>query len=345
MTGPFLFLIFCFFVQCLTLPTNPVLLLNVSDHINGASLSLLPSPWDPRLQLDESIADVEISDRSSYMTCLTAQRDLALQTYTRPIILREDFGNPSYGNVGITIRAVFPKLEVRHAMWAIIPLLRFLDDHQFMATRLRLFWVLDHQAPLFLGELSISARSGGPNVLEFEGNTTAANRTGPPEVTQTTTTIQLPQLLNSSESDNDVSIGQNVITSLDAPRRSVFFELEGASLPKLGILEVLAAIMVAYAEKTRHPFTFSGVSQMHGGGIVKIDISLYDPSGPGQSVIYEDLLFMLYQLPRAMYQNNKFREGTFILEVQGRPLVKGEISKIRTQPFTSVLNNTSVAIA
>lgn len=344
MTSPFLLLIFCFFVQCLTLPTNPVLLLNVSDHINGGFLSLIPSPWDPRLQLDSFTADVEISDRSSYMTCLAAQRDLALRVYTLPM-LREDFVNPSCGNVAIVIKGVFPKLEVRHAMWAIIPLLRVLDENMFMATKLRLFWVLENQAPLLLGELSILARSGGPNVLEFEGNPTAAKRTGPPEVTQTTTTIQLPQLLNSSESDNDVSIGQNVITSLDAPRRKVFFELEGASLSKLGILEVLAAVMVRYAEKTRHPFTFSGVSQMHGGGIVKIDISLYDPSEPDQSVIYEDLLYMLYQLPRAMYKKNKFREGTFVLEMQGRPLVEGKISKIRTRPFTGVLDSTSVAIA
>ena len=312
-------------------PLDPTSLSSNQTTLPGSGSPV--SVVDPRFSFVTQVGDQDLSDKSTIMTCLRALYELApsgLQHFLG--VSRIDFSNAEYGDVKVFIRGFSPAFQVRHAIWAVATALFNAYLNEWKTLAMDLWWEYSPSRPkLRLGRLDIALAfpSAGEAVLkasEIQSNLSIAS-----DLSSILTATSGPLAL-SNGSDSNVSITADGATSLSARRRkSLRVDFEGARLSKGAVASAISGGFVRVAASPRSsPFQI----EYHRIGDPAINVNLAIDKWPEPRISppyleYEDVLWMLYKIPRYMYENNKFQAGEFVLLVDEQPLASGSIKKSR----------------
>ena len=335
-----------FISHCLaaTIQLQPALSLNISQQLGtlssdatNVSLSDLGADQliDPRFSTAYLKGDKDLSDKSVFMTCLFVLNDLSKNDFQAMLpVPGRRWSNAKYGNVEINIITMTSGFEIRFAMWAVYAaLLHARDGSSFTSGSMGLFWTdAPGQARRPIGRIFLDTVDGPhpwPPGIESSGTSTNSTNITNYSSTSISDPWTLPILPNVS--DTSATFTDNAISSLSAGRsRSVRVEFEGPTLFKWGVFASIGAAYLRMASLQRSsPFVFPQRDSF-GGNLNNADLQIKNwPVARTEApyLEYGDMTYMLYNIPRYMYQINKFRAGSFVLLVDEQPLAEGTFTK------------------
>ena len=321
------------------------------DHNNGNNSSsnndrlILPAdtlsfvPMDPRFSIDLFTLHYDISDRSVYMTGLRAMRDLSRLPFDGLVAGGSSrWSDARYGEVEIALLGLDANLKAKHAMWSIYQaMLAMGREDQFRAMRGTIYWRTEPGQPRNeIGKLLVvkgsSVRVPGLPLLPVEEDSV---RNGTHHASSVNTRdVAIPphagRRPESNATTTTTTSKNDTTTSLQVRRtRNVRVEFEGPTLNKLGVFICIYGAIVGAASAPHPSADFHHASLNDEQTRVELDFKLW--SDPQRRVSprleIDDIVFMLYSIPRYMYDNNKFRAGQFVFLVNDVPLLEGSMKK------------------
>ena len=282
-------------------------------------------PVDPRFSIDLYTMNTDISDKSMYMTGLRAMRDLSRLAFD-DLIAGRRWSDPQYGDVEIVLLSFAGNLRAKHAMWSIFKAMLTMGRDQFRAMRGVIFWTEPGQPRNEIGRLLV-VKVNEPGPIEPLENGTSHASVDVRDVHSRDVAIA-----TNLEPDSNITASKNDTTSLKAQRkRDIRVEFEGPTLNKLGVFICIYGAIIG-AASAPHPFIdFHHASLNDDYSNVELEFQLWPGPQPSHSprLKVDDIVFMLYSIPRYMYGNNKFRAGQFVLLVNDVPLLEGSTGRLR----------------
>ena len=290
-----------------------------SNHIPpGLEEELSSFPVDPRFSMDLHTLGYDISDKSMYMTGLKAMRELSRLPFDSPIAYVK-WSYPEYGDIEITLLSTNVNLEAKQAMWSIFKTLFTMGRDQFRAMRGIIFWTEPGQPRHEIGKLFVLNGRGFGLALSSTNGTHHASKDGRVALTR-------------READSAVTTSKNDTTSLKAQRnRRLKGEFEGPTLSKVGVFICIYGGILGAASAPRPFVDFQHASLNDGATGVELEFNVRSDHQPRISPKLEadDIVYMLYSIPKYMYNNNNFRAGQFVLLVNDFPLLQGFLGRTR----------------
>ncbi|CAF9916505.1 MAG: hypothetical protein HETSPECPRED_002932 [Heterodermia speciosa] len=282
-------------------------------------------PVDPRFSIDLSALGYDISDKSMYMTGLKAMRELSRLPFDSPIAdVRWSY--PQYGDIEIALVSTNANLEAKQAMWSIFKAMFTMGRDQFRIMRGIIFWTEPGQPRHEIGKLFVLKGRGSGLALSSKNGTHHASKDGRVALTRREADSTL------LEADSAVTTSKNDTTSLKAQRnRNLKGEFEGPTLSKLGVFICIYGGILGTASAPRPFVGFDHASLDDEPTHVELEFNVrpdHRPGGPPK-LEADDIVYMLYSIPKYMYNNNRFRAGQFVLLVNDVPLLQGFMGKTR----------------
>ena len=319
--------------MCCAATTQPFLRLahnGTSQYIPpGLDETLSYFPIDSRFSIDFFALDYDISDKSMYMTGLKAMRELSRLPFDS-WLLRRKFSDPQYGDIAIDILGLSPNLAVKHAMWSIFKALLTLGFDQFRGLHGVIYWTEPEQQRQELGRIF---------VIKSTSSVSVPGIVGPPENGMHDASkdagdalVRRVAVSALKEAESNVTASKNNTTSLQVQgARNLRVEFEGPTLNKLGVFICAFGGIIGAASAPRPFVDFHHASLNDDRSNVELDFKLRSDVYPGRTrkLNYDDIVFMLYSIPRYMYDNNKFRAGQFVLLLNNMPYLEGTMGRIR----------------
>ena len=287
---------------------------------------------DPRFFTTYYKGDIDLSPKSVFMTCLTALYDLSRYNFERSFHLDDHkiWSKSKYDNVVINIFALSREFATKHEMWAVFAvLLHALQDDAFAFMRMTLFWTdAPGQERRPIGDIFLETADAPFDIRSSDiyNNFTGFINTSSTSISDPWTLPILPNV-----SDPSVSFTDNTITSLSAERsREVKVGFDGPTLYKWGVFSSISAAFLWMASLPRSAL-FQFPKQGFGGNRnnAHLEISHWPPPRTEAPFLeYADVTYMLYNISRYMYQNNRFRAGAFVLIIDEQPLANDTFTKV-----------------
>ena len=287
-------------------------------------------PVDPRFSVDFYAIGYDISDKSMYMTGLQAMRDLSRLPFDS-LLMRKRWSDPQYGDVAIDIIQRGPNLLVKQAMWSIFKALLIMRGIQFRAMQGVIYWTEPGQPKKEVGRLFIIKSTSSisvPGSIEPPENITqhASKDAGD-------THIRPVAVSALEEAESNVNTSKNNSTSLEVQgARNLRVEFEGPTLNKQGVFICIYGGILGAASAPRPFVDFHHASLNDDRTNVELDFKIWsgpEPKG-APKLKPDDIVFMLYSIPRYMYNNNKFRAGQFVLLLNNLPVLEGFLARERS---------------
>ena len=290
----------------------------------GLKQSLSFFPVDARFSIDLYTLNYDISDKSMYMTGLKAMRELSRLGFD-DLTASTRYSDPGYGEVEIAVLSFNGNLKAKHAMWSIFKAMLTMGRDQFRAMRGVIYWTEPGQPRNEIGRLLVVQGSATRLVGLLENGTNHVS------VDARDAHSRHVAITTQPEPESNVTNSKNDPTSLKVRRtRNIRVEFEGPTLNKLGVFICIYGGIIG-AASAPHPFVdFHHASLNDDRTNVELEFKLWsDPQPRSPGLRTDDIVFMLYSIPRYMYDNNKFRAGQFVLLVKNVPLLEGNMRKYR----------------
>lgn len=252
----------------------------------------------------------DLSDKSTYLNVLKALRDFAKLPFTGHF--HGGFWSiPGYEDVMVAIDPD-ERLQVNYAMWALEDTISHMIIFNFDSCRTHMYYNYGRgRGPVKVGLIQISKPTA--RTISTETNSTTALESSAVDTT--------------SLDDDDVSISNNSVTSLGARNWEVREHLNGARLSKAVVFTLIYGAIIRMAELPRSSFPLRRAATIPHEGW-ELTFQAWDPRA--RDFGYEQLQWMLNQIPKGMYSNNKFQAGEVVMVVDDQYVGKAGFSRMRT---------------
>ncbi|KAL8793285.1 MAG: hypothetical protein Q9195_004062 [Heterodermia aff. obscurata] len=282
-------------------------------------------PVDSRFSVEFSSRGYDISDKSMYMTGLRAMRDLSRMPFDS-LVAGMAWEDPQYGDVEIALFTKDVNLKAKHAMWSIFQAMVTMGRDQFRSMQGTIYWTEPGHPRLEVGRMLV-VKAGVPGLVGLVGY--PHNGTHLASKDSRNALVRRVAASTGLEAESTVTASKNDTLSLNVKgSRNLKVEFEGPTLNKLGVFICIYGAIVG-AASAPHPFAdFDHASLSDDATRVELEFQLRPGTQHGRLAI-DDIVFMLYSIPRYMYNNNKFRDGQFVLLINDVPLLEGALRKMR----------------
>lgn len=299
-------------IQQLALDEDDALFSSSETRIpsNSTANPSLKGGRDPDFSADFRDHQPELSHGSVYRNFLGLLRELAFKSLS-DFMPSKIYSERRYNDVEIAIEAL-PPLTFATAMWGLEDSLShmFLQSH-FKSCETHLFYNYGPETgPIKIGEIRIRPTASSTSF--------ATNLTKPTNSTEHSTK-------GTTSANSAVATSSVRRNSLDRPppHWEVLEKFDGPPLTQDQTIW-LACLMIIRMSERRPPYLHSQVGITYRGATLMIQpAQMPETIGPPY-FLYEQFIFLVYEVARFMIRQNVYRAGQFVLKIQGEPVGFGE---------------------